>query len=780
MDRRRFSKLAGLAAVDSCVHGLRAGAEQGGLKNPVSDRAPANPLQGVETGDELDIEYVEAIPPSRHPQPAYWFWHPETLANSQYLQDVENMAKKSAFTMGIMTSRENIDSPGAGVDFYDFERMHEPVSQTVRAAHERNLKIGLQVWEFWALTRINDPVTKARPQLPIDQSLALVTEGEAVLDASGHAEYSATSTEGRDRQPFHSEVLKVFAFRKTAEGIYAEHSLVDITDSARTIRAEGASVTVGIDAPVHLAGATAYILVAHYHDYPDLFNDVMIQTFRDALNHYSDIPLDGTGLDEFGYMMLKPKRERPFRDRFYGHAFAAEYRRRTGIALERALFDMRFAPQGKPEERIRSINSYFDVMRDGPLRVEKAFYKMSKEIFGPATFAGIHNTYHNGLESDDLWRVGLNWWTVPREYGQSDENWRMPERMGLIMAHSEPVTFDQYYGGNLDAFLQKVFLEARFGGRTHYLAWNDTRNGRINMADAVTGGKYAAIRDVEQKVRLLNQFDPAAPKLSVLVVFGMPALINWFPEYEARSAWDLHGKLGIEQKAMAMWQAGYPCALLPSDFIDDGKIEIGAGGCPVINGHRFDCMVFLYPQYAKQTTLEFLERFTRHGGKLMLEGDATHDFGGQDIRMRFEKLAARVTVPGFDLDALPRLGAQRNPLEDGAFMEDGSVIFTDIASWQTNQARPFAVKLAGYEFSGSYIGVCALKVDGAGNVEKLACGGFSELRRESKRVLALEQPADAVITRMPNGDYKGILTAGSKAPKIVRDGNRNRQATVTS
>lgn len=766
MNRRTFNRLAGLTAISGCVQGIAETLEAGsaGPRLIVSNQS-----RGSQRPVSVQCEVVEVIPPHRHPQLTYWFWHPDTLADSQYLQDVKNMAEKSAYTMAIMTSRENLDPPGQGVDFYDFEGMRNTVSQTVRAAHEHNLKIGLQVWEFWALTRINDPITRARPPLPIEQSLALVTEGEAVLDTNGYAEYSVASTEGRDREPFHSEVLKVFAFQKKAEGVYAEDSLVDITSAVKTIRADGASVTLAIDAPARMAGATAYVLVAHYYDYPDLFNDVMIETFRDLLQHYADIPFDGTALDEFGYMMLKPKRVQPFRDRFYGHAFATEFKRRKGKDLERTLFDMRFAPEGKPEVRMRAINWYFEVMRDGPLRVEKAFYKMSKDIFGPKTFAGIHNTYHNGLESDDLWRVGLNWWTVPREYGQSDENWGMPERMGLIMAHSEPVTFDQYYGGNLEAFLQKAFAEARFGGRTHYLAWNDTRTGRINMAEAVEGGKYAAIRDVEQKIRLLNQFDPPAPKLPVLVVFGIPAQINWFPDYAARSAWDLHGKLEIQHKAMTIWQAGYPCALLPSDFIDSGQIEIGAGGYPIINGHRFDCLVFLYPQYAKHTTLEFLERFTQCGGKWMLEGDATHDFNGGDIRIRFENLAARATVRGFDISALSRLGAQPNPLQNGAMMEDGSVIFTDIASWQASQPRTFTVNLAGHEFSGSYIGVCALKVDEGGDVEKLACGGFSQLNRDGKEVLSLERPADAVITRTSNGEYKAIVaTELGKQPCLSR------------
>jgi hypothetical protein len=705
----------------------------------------------------IDVQHVTTMPPARHPQLVYWFWLPNTVTEKQYLRDVEQMAKNSSFTMAIATSREPLGPGGERVDFYDFERMHEPFAQTVRAAHQHNLKIGIQVWEFGASTRAYDPLMLALPNLPIEKSLALITEGEVVLDAQGLAQYSVTSTEGRDREPFHSEVLKVFAMQKTGDGVYVEKSLADITSRAKAIQAQAASLSLQIDASAEFAGHTAYVMAAHYYDYPDLFNEFMPNWFRGFFNHYADIPFDGTALDEFGYMMLKPKREHPFRGRFYGHAFAQEYKRRTGTALERALFDMRFAPEGKPEVRARAINSYFDVMRDGPLRVEQAFYKMSKEIFGPKSFAGIHNTYHNTFKTDDLWRVGFNWWSVPREYGQSDENWPMPKRMGLIMAHPEPVTFDQYYGGDLDRFLEKAFREARFGGRTHYLAWNDIRNGRINMNEAVDGGKYAPIDAVEQKIRLLNQFDPAPPRLPVLVVFGMPALINWFPDASARSDWDINGKLDLDEKAQAIWDAGYPCALLPSDFIDSGMIAVDARGNPLVNGHRFDCTVFLYPQYAKEATLQFLELLVARGGKLMLEGDATNGFAGEDIAARFQSIAQRATVRGFDVQRLDSLGAKANTLPSGAWMEDGAAVFTDFESWQANQAKPFTATMAGHDFSGSYIGVCALKVDAAGEVEKFACGGFTELQRDGRTVFHLQHPADVVIHRTADGRYKACV-----------------------
>jgi hypothetical protein len=693
------------------------------------------------------VQYVETMPSGRAPEITYWFWQSNTLANAHYLDDVRNMATNSPYTMAIMTERDN-------VDFYDYKTMHQPFAETVREAHQHSLKIGLQLWDYWTKLRFGSSSPNYHP-LPLAQAEALVTEGEVVLDTAGHADFSVACLNARRNQPFHSELLKVFAFRKTGDGYYDAKTLTDITRAAETVRSDGPTISLSIKAPSRLAGYTAYIMCAHYCDFPDLFNDVMIDKYRETLQHYSDIPFDGTALDEFGSLMVTLHNHEPFRDRFYGRAFAAAFKGHTGIPLERALFDMRFAPEGRPEVRIRAINEYFDVFREGPLRTEQAFYKMSKQIFGPNTFAGIHDTFHNYMRTDDVWRVGFNWWSIPREYGQSDENWPMPQCMGLCVVHPEPITIDQLYSHDMNAFIRKAFRDAPFDGRVDYHGWNDhTNQWGIDLADTK---RYAPIRNAELKIRLLNQFDPAAPRLSVLVVFGMPALINWFPDTSARSPWDINGKLGIEEKTMAIWRAGYPCALLPSDFIDNGQISFDAGHRPIVNGHRFDVMVFLDPQYLKETTLRFLEHYTQAGGKLMLEGTATRDFHGKDITERFQKIANRATILGFDPTRLPELGAQTNSLSDGAFLEDGSVIFSDYASWHNHRAKPFSVELSGHHFSGSYLGICALKTDGGGDIEKLACGAFTNLKRDGKTIFSLDQPADILIRRASQGDYNAII-----------------------
>ena len=432
------------------------------------------------------VQYVDTMPAARHPEMVYWFWQTNTITDHQYLRDVDNMATNSPYTIAFFTER--------GLDFYDYKKMHEPFAETVRAAHQRHLKIGLQLWEFWSVTARRPALaSQSRPPLPVRQAQALVTESEVILDSSGRADCSLTATNGRGTQPFHSELLKVFAFRKTADGFYVENSLTNLTACVKPINVDEPTVTLAINAPTNLDGYTAYIMVANYYDAPDLFNDVMINKYREAFEHYADIPFDGTALDEFGYMMVSRTKDQLFRDRFYGHSFAAEYQRQTGTPLERALFDMRFAPVGKPEVRIRAINQYFEVFSEGSMRVEEAFYEMSKEIFGPDTFADDHSTFHNYMSTDDIWRNRFSWWSIPREYGQSDENWPMPQRMGLIVTHPEPVAIDMYYGHDLNGFTRKAFNEARFGGRTDYHAWNDN-SGRwgIDLAEKKNTNQSAA------------------------------------------------------------------------------------------------------------------------------------------------------------------------------------------------------------------------------------------------------------------------------------------------
>ena len=297
--------------------------------------------------------------------------------------------------------------------------------------------------------------------------------------------------------------------------------------------------------------------------------------------------------------------------------------------------------------------------------------------------------------------------------------------------------------------------DARFDARLHYHGYNDTGRWGVDLS---TEPFLKELNPVERKIRLLNQFNPAAPELPLLVVFGMPALLNWYPNEGARNAFDVNGSLEIEEKVLAIWNAGYRCAVVPSDLIDNGSIKLDAANHPALNGHTFRAVVYLYPEYAKSTTLAFLDRYTQQGGALMLEGNATRNFEGAPIGNVFKKIVARARVAGFSVDKIQQLGVQTSTLRDiGGELEDGSIILSDLNSLEAGQPRKFEVEVNGHHFSGGYVGVFALKAAPNGSIQKLACGDCSSLSRDGHEVLSLRAPADIVLSLNSAGTYEAAV-----------------------
>lgn len=704
---------------------------------------------------KLDIHSFESMPDGRHPELVYWFFTPETLENKQYLRDVDHLASDTPFTLAFLTHRN-------GINFADSARIHPALAEIVSAAHRRGLKIGLQF----------DPATAMDGRgMTVPDEQSLVSEAETILDAAGAGTVSLAAV-ARGTRPTESRLLKAVAFRKLGDGFYDPATLVDLTASATASSSAPGHLSVTIDAGPANAGKTVYILAEHYFYSLDMYGEPYIQLVHDLIDRYKDIPLDGTAFDEFSYMHIPPPwtQTAPFRDRIAGDAFGHAFAKSSGKSLVEVLFAMRYAPQGRPDIRIKAIDEYWDFLRKGPLRVEQEFHDYSKKNFGPQTFIGIHDTYHNSLTNDEVWSTGLNWWVNPREYGQSDEDLSLPIRMGLLVSHPEPVMYDQYYGFDIPKFAAKAMRDARFDARLHYHGYNDVQKYGVNLS---SDAFLKVINPVERKIRLLNLFDPAAPELPVLVIFGMPALLNWYPETAHRNAYDIDGSLDIEAKASAVWAAGYRCALLPSDLIDSGQLRLDAQNRPTINGHRFRAVIYLYPQYARPETLAFLERYTAAGGKLMLEGAATADFNGTDIRDRFRAIATHAVVKGFDAGRIPELGVQSNAIEGGAQMEDGSILLTDLPSLENHQSKPFQWKIGTHEFTGSYVGVFGFKVDAGGELEKLACGECSSVSRDGKPIFSLAHPADVVLIKTSANSFQVSIQGKEGDNKVSVSGDAN-------
>jgi hypothetical protein len=692
------------------------------------------------------VRYEDPLLNANYPELLYWFTTPETLAPERYNRDVQHIAHDTVFDFPFLTARN-------GVNFFNSPAAHDAIAAIVREGHQNGLRIGatLQLADI-------DSMRKAS----FDDEQTVVGEGETALDASGRGIVTST-VKLRSTAAIKTELLRVYAFRKTADGEYDPATLTDVTAQAKSTAPEPGTITVALDLGPRFAGYTSFVMVTTWFNSLDRFSDAFTSWIHEAVNQYRDVPFDGTALDEFGYMRVPMTPAAPLHGHFAGRAFTAQFEQATGMDLTSTLFATRYAPAGHPEVRIRAIDQYWDFFRKGPLRVEQEFFRYSRQVFGNQNFAGIHDTFHNHLTNDEAWATGIDWWTIPRGYGMSDEDLSLPLRMGLLVAHPGNIMYDQFYGRDIHRFATKALDDARFDARLHYHGYNDTGQWGVDLS---TEPFLSSQNPVERKIRLLNRFGPAAPKLPLLIVFGMPSLLNWYPDRSARNVFDVNESLHIEEKVSAVWDAGYRCAVVPSDLIDNGSLTLDAMDRPVLNGHTFRAVVYLYPQYAKQTTLAFFDKYVRHGGALMLEGAATRDFDGKPLGSIFDRIESRARVKSFSVESIPQLGVEKSPLQGiGGELEDGSIILTDLNSLETKLPKPFTVDVNGHRFSGAYVGVFALKAEANGSIEKLACGACSTLSRDGHQVLRLRSAADLLLTRSQAGVYDAVIEgqAGSNA-----------------
>ncbi len=697
---------------------------------------------------QTKIEYVPQFKNENHPEIGYWFISPNLIKDEKKIvANIDSIAKKCNYTLLFLTARE-------GADFYDFKLLHPIFQKLVAEGHKKGLKVGLQLWGNYK-------------DKTIDGSQRMIVENEVQLDVSGNADFTAKAKFIRfpDRL-LKSDLFKVYVFKKTSDGFYDPTTLKDITQQCETTLPDKATVQVKIKGGDAAKNLTACIMTEEYCSQSSMWDDVEINGFGEAMDNYSDIPFDGFALDEYGNKFVARLAElnmEPFRGRWYSTAMATAYQKATGHSLEKTLFDGRFAPEGKPEVRIKAINEYMEFMRTGALRVETAAYNKSRRVFGEQIFNGIHDTYHNSLINDEIWANGISWWNSPRAYGQTDEKTPLPTQMGVAMAHVKNAMYNQYYDKDLEPVLVKSFNDLRYGVRTHYHALNDKRPNRFDLedADAITG-----INQNENCARLLNKFNPSLPDIKLLVIFGMEALSNWYPNDSNRGIYDINDKLGIEEKAVDIWKAGYLNALVPSDLIVNNKLVIGADGKPTMNGHKFDAILYLNPQYAREPVIKFLETFVNKGGKLMVEGNADHDFFGENISDRFKLIYDKATVKGYSIDNLSKLGLQKNWLPDGCRNEDGSYVFNELTSLRTDNSATFNVQLDGENYTGKYKGLVVIKASKKNGIEKLAATGLKELTRNGKPILSFKNPIDVYVERQGK-EVKMVVADGSKTIKSL-------------
>ena len=694
------------------------------------------------------INYVDAFENTNHPQVAYWFFAANMMPEERFKGKIDSFVEYSKYTLVFLTERD-------GCNFHDIKTMHPVFEKLVAYAHLKGLKIGLQIWK-------NNKGTL------IENTDRLIQDGEVTLDDNGSANYFVRAKGARDTNSLiKSELRKIYVFKKTGDGFYDPATLKDITESAR-VSSDVHSVSVSINGGSLLKGYTAYIQTQHYYNSCSNFSDQAYALMLDDFKAYGDIPFDGIGLDEYKNMTITRQpilqaAKDVFRERMYSLGMAKAMKTHTGLDMDQVLLDMRYAPEGKPSVRMKAINEYIHLFRTATLGVEAAVYDLGKKLYGKDAFIGLHSTFHNNLDKDEIWQTGVSWWNIKRDYGHTDEETSTPVQMGIGMSYVKNAMYNMYYGKDLTRIWTKALYDLRYGIRTHYHAANDVQGWGVSI-DAPEA--LQKINKVENAARLLNRFNPLFPKLNLLVIYGMEAMYNWYPDNAMRGLYDINDHLGFEKKSMELWANGYLNASVPTDLIEDGRLHLNAAGKPVLNGYVFDAVVFLNPEYARKTTTAFIQSYITHGGKLLIEGNVSHDFDGNDISGIWKKIASKAVATAYSLENVAKLGISKNTLIDGVANADGSYTFTSIESLKSDAPAVFSLTNKGNIYEGHYKGVAVIKIDAAGNLQKLAATGFSSLSKNGKEIMSASKEADLFYSTQ-NASKNVMVADKTKTIKIT-------------
>lgn len=692
------------------------------------------------------IYYVDTLSNVRHPQIGYWFITPETLVEDAYLKQIEEYAQTTPYKLIFLTARN-------GVDFWDVQKMHPIFDRLVRKAEQNGIHIGLQIW---------DTQNKEYTERSCSRT---IVEIEGVLNASGQLICRNKAMNIRESKPFKQVLFHAYAFKKCGEGIYEPGTLQDITSLCKQTGSPE-NFEIVVQAGKELAGYTVYIMSEVFYPCSCLFSGEPEGDFYQLLHAYSDIPFKGVALDEFGYMAVKPSwildsDKEIFSIRHYSVGMRTAYQDRYNRDLDKDLFVMRYSPKDSDTEKILARNCYMDLMRHGPLRVESAVARYAKSLFGSDIFLGFHNTYHNDFDNDEIWHTGINWWTLPRDYGHSDENIATSIQEGIGMANIQPVMYNMYYHKDMDVFAEKALTDLRYGIRTIYHAINDKGKWGVSVESPQPA---ALIRQVERMAVLANCFNSTFADTRILVIAGMEALANWYPISTDKGQFDINNSLHFQEKVQTLWKAGYLNALVPSDLIENDMLILNEDNKPMLNGYTFDAVIYLNPQYAKPKTLHFITEYVKNGGNMLIEGIPQKDFYANDISDWWHDISDKIIL-GYSLEHVKNLGISKNPYKNGNRCKDGSVVMTNYQSLKNDSYENFSVAINNRTYTGQFQGFFAIDVDEAGRIKRFS-GKCGEIYNNGRLVFKLEHPAEVLFNRDGN-DIKITVVGTEENNKVL-------------
>jgi hypothetical protein len=699
------------------------------------------------------------------------FWtYPEIYSTGWRLSDMKPQGYKPALNLIANHSPFNLvqeHMTGVGHEITD-PAVHDQVKRGVAYAHQLGLRIFFDLDVRLARgTFLREHPDQQQWMLRVRPfQLSRLNATHIEIDPAAERDHM---TPGRSTYAvLAGRLMRVY--RASPPGEQAGSDIEDITAACHVIEQSTKRVVFSIPPSAWRKGAEALVVVGFEYEYPAIFSPSIIGFQRSILEQYGDTHMDGVDKDEWGYPPVYNEGARSG-DFWYSKWLAADYAKAGGGEFIHDCAVMASGFGGTYAQRIADVNRYEHLILTGNVRIDQAYYKDVKEVFGPHAWVGIHETW-GFMPTGDAFKNGYFWWWAKRSSGGTDEDFPISLATALAKKMGLPVWYNQFYRGTKDFYI-RIWQAARNGGRLSFLG------SPRRIFDP-------ALMRAETRIRLLNFITNAPLDCPVAVVFGHAASLNWVgPDF---------GDLGWSF-AHQLREDGFPADDIPSDEIQSGALRITKDGWVAYGPQHYRALVFLNPEYEPESTFDFLRRAAASKTFVFIHGTSKYTFDGQTRNL------AETLVPEAIMNPTPGQVATflygqiypagkphlSNP-EDLSYLTDGTC-FT---------ARGGEKDPSGANIQGTFYcregntgraaaitthatGVFGIRLSNSGQVEALAASGlrFVDVRTASygsfggtrgpEFRLNFSNPTDFAIWHDQDGQWRGAIQGTTVVPpSLVR------------
>lgn len=618
----------------------------------------------------------------KNPSIIYWKWDDSYLETEKYLEYIQDIVTRSPFSHLYITTHWCHNGIAS-------EDMHHHVKQACDAIHQKGRKMvfEIDVRAEKALFATQNP----------EHRLAF-TYWSSVSSDTNSFSFRISGSQGGvlfagDRQSGEA-LIDILVYQTDILENINEASIRSIRNKANIQRTDAQTVTVKWSSEGIPEDAKIFIAVASLFDFPDYYSSKYYEFLDFLLHKYEDIPLDGLAVDELGIMWYPGFDFTPGsymaldNSPIYSKNMDTMYTIHYGNPYLHDLL-YRFCSSLTDPRRIRAVNRYFEWLRTGISKAENYFYDSAKKIYGRETFVGVHNTWYAIEEvqnSPEIWKTGITWWSVRKDYGFTDEILLYPVRTALAHKASSHLFYNMWYSEatmDLNTFYTEIWKNVRYGGRTISLSYEciHEKGTVIQLRDP---GKLEAIAAMETIIQGVDHFICSSARCDIAVLTCLSAMCSILCNMNGNQSWD--SLYGILKENFTLTRdifiSGYNCDMIGDCEVYDQNLYIGDDGYVTYGNQTYTCLILSYPQFCKKELFHFMKQVKKSRTKLFVIGKADTCFDGSSISDEYNELLDECIHYAYRPEISDLLyyfgqnGISGNRVQNGCYMQDGSLILT--------------------------------------------------------------------------------------------------------